>query len=208
MKIKICGICEKDDALAAAELGADFVGLIFEPESPRFVRPFEAEKIAASLYSSKTKLVGVFVNQSISTVRYAIFRYGLAAVQLHGFQTQTFADALKFCGVQVWKTFWLNSNSDFNEAKNFRADKILIDARNASKLGGTGMLSNWKLAKKLSLMREIILAGAISSENASRAAFEVSPYALDANSAIEDYPRKKNILKMKKLIEEIKNEGK
>jgi len=201
-KIKICGITNAEDAAFAARAGADFVGLIFAEKSSRRVSLDEARAIAETL-GGKVGVVGVFTESDSVFIRRAVRECGLCAAQLHGGQTQDFADSLADCGARIWKVLWPKSAADVSEALAFNADKILIDAKSGGAVGGTGRLSDWASARKIAEKRDIILAGGIAPENAAAAIKAVHPWALDVNSGVEadGNPRKKDFLKIEKLFE-------
>jgi len=202
-KIKICGITSLDDALFAIDSGTDYLGLIFEPSSSRYVTKKSAIEIVNKI-KSKTKLVGVFVNQSAEEIIFAVKYFGLYAVQLHNNQSDDFIKSLGNIDAQIWRVVWIESEEDFQNAIHLKADKILIDSKNSSQLGGTGEIANWIYAERLARLRTVVLAGGISPENVCDAINRVNPYALDLNSKLESKKGKKDSNKIKKLFENIK----
>ena len=201
--VKICGISSAEDALAALGCGAEFLGLIFEPKSPRAVTPEQAEEIAKAV-GGRAKLVGVFVSQTADFIKDAAKKLNLFAVQLHGGQNAEFVKSLGALDAEIWKVVWLENESDLAEAEAFEADRILVDSKSGSSVGGTGKRANWELAARLAKKRKVILAGGISPENVREAVNAVCPCAVDVNSMVEDSPRKKNHLKIKQLFENLK----
>lgn len=201
--LKVCGITNVPDALEIARAGVDFAGLIFSRESQRCVSQKEAQEIYDALKRENLSLkkVGVFTCDDADFILDCARKFDLFAVQLHGGQSEDFVKKIKStCPCQVWKAFWINSQSDCLEAINSSADKVLIDSSIGSLKGGTGVPSNWNLAEIISRKREIILAGGISEENISQAISEVSPWCADANSKVQIDPRKKDISKIKKIL--------
>jgi len=203
-KIKICGITSLEDALFAVDSGADFLGLIFEPSSPRYVTKKNAIEIANFFLNSKEKLVGVFVNQSAEEIIFSVKYFGLYAVQLHGNQSDEFVNSLEDVKAQIWRTVWIQDELDLQNAIQLKADKILVDSKNSKQLGGTGEKANWILAAHLAKLRDVILAGGISPENANDAILQVNPYALDLNSKLESEKGKKDFNKIRELFKNLK----
>ncbi len=207
MKIKICGISNLDDALAVSRAGADYVGMIFAPKSPRAVSPQDALAIARARGSGEisASLVGVFQNAPAEEILRRAKEFSLSAVQLHGGESEEFVREISGRGFEIWKAFWLESLADVEAALASAADRILADSRSGGKLGGTGKTANWALARRVSERRSVVLAGGISPDNARRAASRVAPFALDLNSSVEISPRKKDAEKISKFLEKIKN---
>ena len=152
VKVKICGISNAADARAAEAAGADFVGLIFEPSSPRAVTLAEAAKIAGCL-SGSAKAVGVFVSQTPEFIARAAEECGLSAIQLHGGISSECADLPDFSGCEIWRAVWLESPSDVGAAEAARCAAVVSDSRLGSASGGTGKLSDWGLAAMLARKR-------------------------------------------------------
>lgn len=202
MKIKICGVSNTDDAQRISDAGADYIGMIFAPKSPRFAERAEAEKIAAA--DLESKLVGVFVDSPLDEVIAAVREYNLHAVQLHGSEDAGYIKKLSACGAKIWKTVWLLSQEDISRAENISCDAVLVDAVSGGLRGGTGRLADWSLAAKLAAARKVVLAGGISFENAFEAYKTVKPVCLDLNSSVEISPRKKDAAKISKYLKTLK----
>lgn len=203
MKVKICGITNLEDALAAESAGADFLGFIFEDLSPRFIKPAEAAKIISKL-SGSAKPVGVFVRQDEGFIRMAAIECGLYALQLHGGQSDNFAKSLLGVSTEIWRTVWLGSPADLHSAMGMDADVVVADSRSGKIVGGTGNICDWSLAKALAKSRKVALAGGINCKNAAEAALSVNPWLLDANSGVEISPRRKDAAKIENLIKTVK----
>jgi len=204
-KVKICGITNPDDAKAAEAAGADFVGLIFEPKSPRYVDITQAAEIVGALRGT-AKPVGVFVSAGADFVRRAAAELGLFAVQLHGGQSADFAREVKSDGVEIWRVVWADvaQAAQIAGESDYPADALLADAKTKAAVGGTGNLCDWRAAAELAKIKKLVLAGGISPENVRRAVEAVKPWAVDANSAVEINPRKKDLKKIEILIENVK----
>ncbi len=207
MKSKICGITNAEDALAIADLGADFLGLIFAQSSLRFITLRRAREISEAL-GGRVKLAGVFVNADEGFVRKALEGCGLSALQFHGSESAAFIEKFKGGGAEVWKTFWLNSEEDLVCAKKSPADRILADSSLSGRTGGTGTLADWALAARLAEEKSVILAGGISEENFIEASERVRPWMLDFNSRVEISPGRKDVGAIGRILKRLKNHEK
>ncbi len=204
MKAKICGITNVEDALAADFFGADYLGMIFAEESPRKIGLKDAEKIS-SLKLKNALLAGVFLNGDANFVFDCAKKYRLSVVQLHGDESYDYVVELRklLSELSPMPKIWKSVYSE-EAAKNFRVDALLVDSRSGAKFGGTGLMSDWKLAAKLAKNFDVVLAGGISEANVFRAAREVKPLVLDANSSLEVFPGKKDISKVEKFLKAVK----
>jgi phosphoribosylanthranilate isomerase len=185
IKIKICGLTRREDVEAAVKAGAEYLGFIFYPKSPRFVTPETASEISGEL-PDNVKKVGVFVNSDLEDVRDIIEECSLDVVQLHGFESAEYVRELH--DVEVWKTVNLGNEEDLQEALRFPADAILVDSMTQAQRGGTGKLCDWRLAAQLSKKCRVVLAGGINPENIAEAATRVKPAIIDVNSGVEIAP--------------------
>lgn len=203
-EIKICGITNKEDALFAASSGADALGFIFYPPSPRYIPPEEAKEIISCLPSEVVK-VGVFVNQDASEVERIRQYCDLDLIQLHGDETPDYCR--RFVSSLLIKAFALQSDADLEVISHYEVGAILVDAcdKNKGLYGGTGQMSNWELAVKVKKTYPLILSGGLREENIIEAIARVSPQAVDINSGIESAPGKKDHAKLRNIIEIIKN---
>jgi phosphoribosylanthranilate isomerase len=199
--VKICGITNAADALAAAGSGADALGLMFYEGSPRHVTVKAAAEIARQLPPSVIK-VGVFVNAPEDAVLRAIGECGLNIVQFHGDETP------EYCGlfpVMTIKAFRVRDAGSLKALADYQTDAFLLDAHTPDKLGGTGTTFNWDLAMEAQkLGRPIFLAGGLTPENVAEAVRRVQPYAVDVSSGVEESPGKKDHQKMAAFIKAAK----
>ena len=188
-RIKICGITNKNDALAASSLGAWAVGFIFYEKSPRYISPEDAKKIIEAL--PKTVLpVGVFVNEKKKKIDDIVKRCGLKAVQLHGEETPLFCSKIK--GVKMIKAIRVKSKGDITKAVKYTTDYLLFDTFSKNVFGGTGETFNWEILKDSRLgKRKVILSGGLNPKNIAQAVLLVKAYAFDASSGVERRPGKK-----------------
>ena len=201
-RIKICGITTVEDALAAAELGADAIGLHFA-ETPRKVTLEQAAEITAAL-PPFISIVGVFTTED-SQILDKINRCGLTAVQLHGEQSENFARAISHYMPIIRAAQIRNEESLRAISQWTRTSAYLLDAYVEGKLGGTGQTFDWSLAiKAKGLGKPLILAGGLGPDNVTEAVRTVHPFAVDASSRLESEPGKKDYQKMKEFIRNVK----
>jgi phosphoribosylanthranilate isomerase len=199
--VKICGITNLEDGLAASEWGADALGFIFHPGSPRYLLPETAAEIIGRLPQHVVK-VGVFVKAELSELR-RIFRLcGLDYVQLHGNETGEYCRHIP-AGLMI-KAVHLKTAADLEGFDRLEAKALLVDSMDPVRYGGTGRLSDWDLAAVLARRRPVILAGGLGPENVADAIRDVSPTAVDAVSGVERAPGKKDHSRMKRFIQEAK----
>lgn len=200
-KIKICGITNLKDALAAAKLGADAIGFVFS-KSPRKISPEKARDISLKL-PWKVVRVGVFVNEPEERVNRAVRVCGLDLVQLHGDETPSYCSRISS---RIIKAVRVKSEKDLLRIKKYKVAAVLLDAYSKDRYGGTGKTFDWKIAlraKKYGV--PVILAGGINEMNVGEAVKRARPYAVDVSSGVESAPGRKNAKKMKKVIEIVKH---
>jgi phosphoribosylanthranilate isomerase len=203
VKVKICGITRLEDALLASELGASAVGFIFWPESPRFIDPFRAKRIAAAL-PPFLATVGVFVNQPADHVSAVARLLNLAGIQLHGDER---TEPLARTGFRVIKAVPVSEAFDPDSAARIPpAVTILLDAHDPRRRGGTGQTVNWAAAAGVAASRRTILSGGLNPGNVCAAAAQVRPYAIDVSSGVESAPGVKDPEKLRALFRALQSE--
>ena len=190
--IKICGITNLDDALFAAESGADFLGFIFAPGSPRRVEPETVREIVKKL-PSQVRKAGVFRDAENQEIRSTMDFCGLDIVQLNGSETPETARVLAL-EYEVWKALPFTSPSVFAESLKFAGFTQLADS---DKKGND---CNWSLAQLTSRRRKLFLAGGIAAQNAAHAVETVCPAGLDICSGVEVRPGVKDHAKITEII--------
>ena len=201
VKVKICGLTSVADGLAAAEAGADLIGLMFAEKSPRLISIATAAEIAQALPPFLLR-TGVFVNPSEDLVMEAIAKCGLNLLQFHGDETPEFCTQF---GIMSLKAFRIRDESSLAELPKFPTDAYLLDAYSASGLGGTGEKFNWDLAITAKQFgKPIFLAGGLTPENVAAAVQQVQPFAVDVSSGVESAPGKKDAVKVKAFIQAAK----
>lgn len=199
VKVKICGLTNLDDALAAVEAGADALGFVFAP-SPRRVDPETVRTVVHRLPPFVTT-VGVFVDRSVEEINEIVDFCRLGAVQLHGAENETEASRIRAGVIRVVR---MGGPDGFDE--NLRPGAaLLLDAYHPELKGGTGLTFDWSLAADAARKRRIILAGGLTPENAAEAVRTVRPYAVDVSSGVEAEPGRKDHEKLERFIHAVKS---
>ena len=181
--MKICGITRVEDAVAAIRCGADALGFVFWPRSPRFVSPDEARDIIASVPQTVAK-VGVFVNQSADEVNAAADRAGVTMVQLHGDESPAYAAGISRPVIKS-----ISGRPGALVPAGWAADVIwLVDAHDPERRGGTGRQADWSAAAALAASHKVLLAGGLTPANVGDAIASVRPFGIDVSSGVESAP--------------------
>jgi phosphoribosylanthranilate isomerase len=201
VKVKICGITNAADAVAAAQAGADALGFMFYEQSARNVSPRTVAEIARELPPFLIK-VGVFVNAPEETVLRAIDECALNLLQFHGEEPPEYC--IKF-GLMSMKAFCIRDAASLDALHNYDTDAWLLDAYSPGQRGGTGETFNWELAVQARLFgKPIFLAGGLTPENVGRAVQKVQPYAVDVSSGVEAQKGRKDSDKIRAFIQAAK----
>lgn len=191
IRIKVCGITRLQDALYAAECGADALGFIFHRKSPRYVDPEEARLIIEQL-PPFVDAVGVFVDREREEVE-EILRYcRLGYVQLHGEESPKYVERLsRFASpCEAVKAFRVGGHTvaeDFEPYVPY-VKTFLLDTYDKDAAGGTGKSFDWSIISRLGLRKPYVLAGGLNPENITAALQTVRPSAVDVNSGVEVAP--------------------
>jgi len=202
VRVKICGITRAEDALAAADAGADALGFMLYKSSPRCVTPAQAGAIIRTLPPFVAR-VGVFVNPTKTEVRAAIAGCGIDTLQFHGEESPEFCRQF---GLRVIKAFRVRDAESLKPPANFSTETWLLDSFVAGQHGGTGAVFNWDLAAQaVKQGGRVILAGGLTPENAADAVRRVRPYALDVSSGVEFAPGRKDATKVRAFIAAVKD---
>jgi len=197
VKIKICGITRKEDALLAAELGADLIGFNFWRPGKRYLEPERAEAIARELPPSLAR-VGVFVDEPVESMLAIARSCGLDLIQLHGDEPPEVLTRL--AGFQTIRALCIRQESDLAAIEAHGADYYLLDARVEGLPGGTGQVVDWDLARQAARRAEIFLAGGLTPENVAQAIETVQPYGVDVASGGESAPGVKDAERLREFI--------
>jgi len=180
VRVKVCGISDPEAALAAAEAGADAIGLIFAP-SRRRVTARRAREIVAALPPFVAK-VGVFVDETRERIADTVEAVGLDTVQLHGSETPEFAGAFS---LPVLKAVRVRDADSLTGLTEYRVAAFLLDTHDPEALGGTGRTFDWSLAAGAAVDYRIILSGGLRPDNIVEALDRVRPYGVDVSSGVE-----------------------
>lgn len=199
LKVKICGITNLDDALAAVDMGADILGFNFYPRSPRFIEPKKAQEIIEKL-PAFVDTAGIFVNAPLRDIQSINDSGMLNWIQLHGDETPEFCREFHSWNVRTIKAIRVKSIKSLETADQYRTFALLFDSFDPKVYGGTGQQFDWSLAKDHPY--RIFLAGGINPDNVLEA-LKVDVYGIDVCSGIESEPGKKDHEKMKQLFKNV-----
>jgi phosphoribosylanthranilate isomerase len=201
VRVKICGITNLDDAMAAIDFGADALGFVFFKGSPRCVTPEQASSIISKL-PPFTSTVGVFVDESAQEIDKIVSATCIDLIQFHGNEAPEACHASR----RVVKAIRIKSIDSLEPLKRFRplVSAFLLDAYAPDSLGGTGLKFNWDIAVEAKQFGRIILAGGLTPDNVQKAIQLVKPYGVDVSSGVELEKGRKDHQKMKLFIERAK----
>lgn len=193
-RVKICGITRPEDALEAVRLGADAIGLVFYPPSPRAVTPEQALEIARVLPPFVT-LVGLFVNEQEQSLREILARVPIDLVQFHGDEPP---EACRIYARPYIKAVRMHEDVDLHQLRQQYADArgLLLDTYRKGVPGGTGEAFDWDRIPE-ELADQVVLAGGLAPENIEQAIRTVRPYAVDVSGGVE---REKGIKDPEKIL--------
>lgn len=205
MKIKICGITNLEDAVAAIEAGADLLGFNFYRQSVRYVEPETARSIVEKIRSGvrRPQLIGVFVNSPLHEIRSIWRAVDLDLIQLHGDEP---IEMLR--QVNGFKAIRPQSPAEAEkQAKTYAVENepaLLIDAYRKGEYGGTGQVGDWSLAARIARRYPILLAGGLTPENVADAIRQVQPWGVDVASGVERAPGRKDAAKMQAFVARVR----
>jgi phosphoribosylanthranilate isomerase len=203
-EIKICGITNREDALAASACGVDALGFIFYLASPRYISPLDAQAIISRLPPDIIK-VGVFVNHDVAEVKRIKAFCGIDVLQLHGDESPEYCR--HFPASLLIKAISPQKDDDLKKLGRYEVRAFHVDARDGKRYGGTGLTSAWDLAARIKTIYPLVLSGGLNEGNIREAIAAVSPDAVDINSGIESAPGKKDHGKMARIINIIRDQG-
>ena len=188
-KVKICGITRLHDARTCAAAGADFLGFVQHAESPRYLAPRDAREIIDWVVGPEP--VGVFVNADADEVNRVCAEAGFRLAQLHGHEPPEVVAAVE---VPVIKALHVQHDASAEQVRALaepylaHADFLLLDTHKTSLWGGTGESFNWRVARDLTGLADVFLAGGLSAANVADAVATMRPFAVDLSSSLEEAP--------------------
>jgi phosphoribosylanthranilate isomerase len=210
-KIKICGVRSVADAVAAADAGADAIGLNFYPHSKRFIEPALARQIVDAV-GERAEMIGLFVNERAPTIGETCRTASLQIVQLHGDESPEFGALTREFRESPFQIIRAHNfgprgmagvYATMFDASGQAADAVLVDASVTGQFGGTGHTVDWSqlvtFEESIGKM-PLILAGGLTPENVSEAIRIVRPHAVDVASGVESAPGKKDMAKMRDFV--------
>jgi len=201
VKIKICGITNREDAATAVAAGADALGFVFYRKSPRYVEPAVAKQIIATLPPMVTP-VGLFVNEELKVARDLMDSCGIALAQLHGDETAAYCLEL---ARPVLKAIRVRDRGSFLALAEYQGRAgvrgFILDTYAEEAYGGTGRVMDWTLAAEAARAAVILLAGGLTPDNVGEAVRTVRPYGVDVSSGVESAPGKKDPQKVRAFVQ-------
>jgi len=199
-KVKICGVTSPQQAEAAARAGADAIGLVFHPGSPRALEAELAVDISRSI-PAFVSVVGLFMNPSRERVEQLLSQVPLELLQFHGTESPAFCRSF---GRRYIKAVGMSDGGDpVERARGFEdAAAILVDSHAGKSAGGTGEAFDWQRLPG-DWSHRLILAGGLSPDNVAMAVEQVRPWAVDVSSGVESEPGQKDPARMSHFIREV-----
>src|SRR5450432_1363306 len=188
--VKICGITSVRDAILAVEAGADALGLNFVPASKRVIDTATAAHISDAV-GGRVELVAVVANRSVPELEELRSATGIRWLQLHGSEAPEELDLLL---PEAYKAVGIAARADTARASEYGGSRLLVDAKIAGELGGTGQRFDWSLVVPLAARRDLIVAGGLSPGNVGEAVRVLHPFGVDVASGVEqrNNPREKD----------------
>jgi phosphoribosylanthranilate isomerase len=197
VKVKICGLTNVEDALAAVAAGADYLGFVLWERSPRHVTVETAREIARQLPPA-TMRVGVFVDATVEQVMFPLRICDFAALQFHGQESPAYCQQF---GVMTIKAFRIRDAASLSALSAYDTDAFLLDSQVEGRPGGTGETFDWPLAAQAKKFNKpIFLAGGLTPQNVGAAVRAVQPFAVDVSTGVEISPGKKDHQKMRDFV--------
>lgn len=203
-QIKICGLTNPSEAKACADMGADAIGLVFFPKSPRNVSMEQAAAITAVL-PDHVAAVGVFVNPELDILCKTVERCGLNIAQFHGKESPDFIAAFKrTSNARTIKALFTEKPPELADAGKYEVDGYLVECGKGRLPGGNAMTWNWAMAEEFAHHHPLALAGGLSPDNVAQAISACLPDAVDASSSLEATAGRKDLKKVKRFIDEVR----
>ncbi|MBN2349281.1 MAG: phosphoribosylanthranilate isomerase [Bacteroidales bacterium] len=207
LKIKICGMREKENIAQVIRLNPDFIGFIFYKKSKRYVGDTSDLSFIEQV-PEKIKRVGVFVNEPIEKLLAKVNRYKLDFIQLHGDEPPEYLKELKLMGISTIKAFRLDQDFIFDNLHKYTSvcNYFMFDTK-SDQYGGSGKKFDWDLLSQYKEDNPVFLSGGIGPEDIQKIKNlqMTNLFAVDINSRFEIEPGIKSIVKIEHFINEIKN---
>ncbi len=197
--LKVCGLTRPEDAVAAAEAGADAIGLVFFARSPRAVTLASAQRVVRALPAGVLR-VGVFVDAPRAELLRLADALPLDVLQLHGHEPLADLEGLPR---PVWKALGVSRGFDLEQARRYaeRAAALLLDAGGQALPGGSGVTFDWSLARPArALTQRLVLAGGLTPDNVGAAIATLQPDVVDVSSGVESAPGRKDPVKLRAFV--------
>ncbi len=197
--VKVCGICNVEDALAAVAAGVSSIGLNFVQQTPRVIEPGSAREISRAVRHAKVLVVGVVADRSIEDMRALVEDAELGCLQLHGHEDAATVQAML---PHAYRAMRIGSEADVVAARAMPGEYLLVDAKVEGLLGGGGQTFDWNLVKDLARERKLTLAGGLRPDNVAAAIRAIQPFCVDVASGVEidGNPRRKDHDKLRAFI--------
>jgi phosphoribosylanthranilate isomerase len=207
IRVKICGITNEADAIAAIECGADALGFNLYPASPRYIDLAQARSWLEKLPREICK-VAVMVNPDANRAKKTAKLPFIDFLQLHGQESPAFCETLAKDGISFAKAIPITDRRSIEKFPNFHTTWLVLDSASDGKFGGTGQVFSWSLARGIVDQHEefkIILAGGLTPENVAEAIREVAPFGVDVASGVETSRGRKNHGRLKAFVQAVQS---
>ncbi len=202
VRIKICGITNKQDAIEASGLGADMLGFILYRDSKRYIEPKKIRDVLNEVPDTIAK-VGVFVDENAKKVIEIAQDCSLDMLQFHGKESPEYCAQFKD-SYKIIKAFRIQDKKSLKSINGYDVDYYLLDTHIDGLKGGTGKTFDWKLIEGYELLKPVILSGGLTPENVGSAIQNVAPYGVDVSSGVEASPGKKDLKLMKEFVDNVR----
>lgn len=203
-RIKICGNTDYENARLAIDLGADYLGFIFVPNSKRAITVEKAAKILEN-FKDFPNIVGVFCNQPKKEVEEIAQKLRLKYLQFHGEETALYCESFMKKNYEVVKTFHVKDAMSLKRIDEYNVSAFLFDTYAHSEKGGTGIPFDWNMIEDRPYVHDkLFLAGGLNVQNVAQAISQVRPFAVDVASGVESTPGIKDPKLLKAFIEKVK----
>lgn len=198
-QVKICGLTNPEQALGCIKMGASAIGLVFYPKSPRYVSDAQARRIC-SVLPRGIRTVGVFVNETFSTIMGKVEKCGISAVQLHGEEAPELVRDLSAEKLLVIKALFINRRPFLEDAAAYSAGAYLVEYGRGTLPGGNALEWKWNRVHPFGRRYPLILAGGLRPENIFDAVISSLPDGVDVSSGVESAYGQKDLDKVKAFM--------